>query len=97
MGNHRVNGGNTVQQTVQQPIIDYNNSHSTIKIAPQNRRLVRDFSALPSQGRVAPGEVTIGYHYVSEHYTLNAYENPEYQPNLPRGQNLGYLEPNNVN
>jgi hypothetical protein len=47
MGNHHVNGSNTVQQSVQQLTIDYNNGHSAIKIAPQNRRLVKDFNAPP--------------------------------------------------
>ena len=82
---------------MQQPTIDYNNSHSAIKIAPQKRRLVRDFDAPPYQGIVAPGEVPSGYHYDPEHYTLNAYENPGYQPNIQRGQNPGYPEPNNMN
>jgi len=52
---------------------------------------------LPYQGRVEPGEVPPDYHYVSEHYTLNAYENLGYQLNPPRGQNTGYPEPNNMN
>jgi hypothetical protein len=64
---------------VQQPTIDYNNGHSAVKIAPQNRRLIRDFNAPPYQGRVVPGEVPPGYHCVSKHYTLNTYENPRYQ------------------
>jgi len=64
------------------------------KVAPQSRRLARDFNAPPYQGRLAPGEVPPGYHYVAEHYTLNGCENPRYQPNAKRMQNQRYLEPN---
>jgi hypothetical protein len=97
VGSQRFNGGNVVQQSVQQPMIDYNNGHSVAKIAPQGKRHARDFNAPPYQGRVAPREVPPGYHSVSEYYTLNAYENPGYLPNPQRMQNNGYLEPNNVN
>jgi hypothetical protein len=48
--------------------------NSAIKISPQNRRLVRDFNVPSYQERAAPP----GYHCVSEHYILNAYENPRY-------------------
>jgi hypothetical protein len=82
---------------VQQPIIDYNNGHSAAKIAPQSRRLARDFNAPLYQERVAPRVVPPGYHCVSKRYTLNAYENPRYEPNPQRVQNNGYLEPNNMN
>ena len=82
---------------MQQPIIDHNIGHSAMKIAPQNRRFVRDFNASPYQGRVVLGEVPLGYHYVFEHYTLNAYENPRYQPNPQKSQNIGYQEHNNMN
>ena len=84
---------NTVQQSVQQPVLDY--GQSAIKIAPHSRRLARDFNAPPYQGRLAPREVPPGYHYVSKHYTLNGCENPGYQPNNQRIQNYGYPEPNN--
>jgi hypothetical protein len=85
MGGHHFNRGNTIQQLVQQSTIVYNNGHLAIKITPQNRRLARDFNAPPYQGRIAPSEVPSVYHCISEHYTLNAYENPGYQPNTPRG------------
>ena len=47
VGSHLFNGGNIVQQSVQQPTIDYNNGYSAIKIAPQNRGLIRDYNAPP--------------------------------------------------
>jgi hypothetical protein len=84
---------NIVQQSMQQPILDY--GQSATKIAPHSRRIARDFNTLPYQGRLAPGKVPPGYHYVSEHYTLNGCENPGYQPNNQRIQNYGYPEPNN--
>jgi hypothetical protein len=42
---------NTIQQTVQQPIMDY--GHLATKIAPHSRRIARDFNASPYQGRLA--------------------------------------------
>jgi hypothetical protein len=57
-------------------MLDY--GQSAIKVAPQSRRIARDFNAPPYQGRLAPEEVHTGYHYVAEHYTLNGYENPGY-------------------
>jgi hypothetical protein len=77
---------------VQQPILDY--GQSATKVALQRRRIARDFNAPPYQGRLAPGEVPPGYHYVAEHYTLNGCENPRYQPNAQRMQNQRYPEPN---
>jgi hypothetical protein len=67
---------NTVQQLVQQSILDY--GHSATKVAPQSWRIARDFNAPPYQGRLTPGEVPPGYHYIAEHYTLNGDENPRY-------------------
>jgi len=57
------------------------------KIAPHSQRIARDFNAPPYQGRLTPGEVPPGYHYVVEQYTLNGCENPGYQPNTQRMQN----------
>ena len=73
--------------------MDY--GHLAAEISPHSRRLASDFNAPPYQGRLAPREVPLGYHYVSKHYTLNDCENPEYQPNNQRMQNQRYLEPNN--
>ena len=56
---------NTIQLLVQQPIFDY--GQSATKVAPQSRWIARDFNAPPYQGRLAPGEVPPGYHYVAEH------------------------------
>jgi hypothetical protein len=56
--------------------VDY--GHLFAKITPHSRRLARDFNAPPYQGRLAPRVVPLGYPYVSEHYTLNGCENPEY-------------------
>jgi hypothetical protein len=67
---------------VQQPTLDY--GHLAAKIAPRSRRLARDFNAPLYQGSVAPGEIPPSYHYVSEHYTLNGFENLGYQPNHQR-------------
>ena len=77
---------------MQQPTLDY--GQSTTKIAPQSRRLARDFNAPPYQGRLAPREVPPGYHYVAKHYSLNGCENPGYQPNVQRMQNQRYPEAN---
>jgi hypothetical protein len=83
---------NTIQQSVQQPILDY--GQLATKVASQSRRIARDFNSPPYQGRLAPGEVPPGYHCVAEHYTLNGCENPGYQPNTQRMQNQSHLEPN---
>jgi len=83
---------NTVQQKVQQLIVDY--GHSAAKIAPHSQRIDRDFNAPPYQGRLAPREVLPGYHYVAEHYIWNGCENPRYQPNTQRMQNQRFLELN---
>jgi hypothetical protein len=60
-------------------MVDYSVSQSAAKFAPGGKRIVRDFNAPPYQGRVAPGEIPPGYRYVTEGYTLNAYENTGYQ------------------
>jgi hypothetical protein len=48
---------NTVQQLVQQPILNY--GQSAAKIAPHSWRLARDFSAPLYQGRLAPRELPL--------------------------------------
>jgi len=57
---------NTIQHTMQQPLVDY--GHSVVKIAPHSQRIARDFNAPPYQEGLALGEVPPGYHYVAEHY-----------------------------
>jgi hypothetical protein len=76
-------GGNE-QHSMQQPMVDYSVCQSAVKIAPGYKRIVRDFNAPPYQGKVAQGEIPLGYHYASDFYTLNAIENPGYQ-NVPQG------------
>lgn len=71
-------GAGNGQHSVQQPVMDYSVGQLAAKIAPASRRLIRDFAAPPYQGRVAPGEIPPGYHYVTKGYALNAYENPGY-------------------
>ena len=63
---------------MQQPIVDYGISQSAAKFALGYKRIVRDLNAPPYQGRVASGEIPLGYHYVFDYYTLNANENPGY-------------------
>jgi hypothetical protein len=63
-------------------MVDYNVCQSAVKIAPGYRRIVRDFNAPPYQGKVALGEIPLGYHYASDFYTLNVIENLGYQ-NVP--------------
>jgi hypothetical protein len=71
-------GGGNGQHSVQRLMVDYCVSQSAAKFAPGGRRIVRDFNAPPYQGRVALGEIPPRYRYVTEGYTLNAYENPGY-------------------
>jgi len=52
------------QHSVQQLMVDYSVCQSAVKFAPGYKRLVRDINAPPYQGRVAPGEIPPGYHYV---------------------------------
>lgn len=72
------------QHSVQQPMVNYGTCQSAAKFAPGYKKIIRDFNAPPYQGRVAPGELPPGYHYVSEYYTLDANENPRYQ-GAPQG------------
>lgn len=76
-------------------MVDYSVSQSATKFAPDSRRIVRNFSARPYQGRVAPGDIPPGYHYVTEGYALNAYENPRYQ-NAGQGVQGAYQVTQNV-
>jgi hypothetical protein len=78
-GSFAQQGGGNGQHSVQRPMVDYSDSQSAAKFASGGKRIVRDFNAPPYQGRVAPEEIPPGYHYVTEGYTFNAYENPGYQ------------------
>ena len=64
---------------MQQPVTSYGTSQLAIKFVPSYKRIARDFNAPPYQGRIAPGKIPLGYHYVSEYYTLNANENPSFK------------------